>query len=285
MEKRRIDNFMTIKELKIPLNNNTVATVTAYLRPQLYAGQTFPGLIICAGGSFTQLSERETVAGALAYYARGFNVFALHYSLLADYTPLYPQPLYELAATIAYLRKNAAKFKQQPHAIAMLGLSAGGHLVSALAGTWATVKLAEETQLDNEAIRPNAQLLAYPVTDLTSGWPKDFAEVKKITQTPELINTQKLVNQATPPTFIWNSQTDAAVAPSNTLNYVAALAKNKISFEAHTFSSGLHGTVLANELTARPQKGAADIDPHVATWFELSLQWLAQVLPAAKEQD
>ncbi|KRL05675.1 alpha/beta hydrolase [Liquorilactobacillus oeni] len=271
---------MSIKEFKIPLNNNTAVTVTAYLRPKLFEGQLFPGLIICAGGSFKHLSQRENTVAALAYYARGYNVFSLHYSLIGDFTPLYPQPIYELAATLGFLRKNAVKINQNPQALAVLGFSAGGHIVSALAGTWATVRLAEETQLANKMIRPNAQLLAYPVTDLTGGWPKELAEINKISETPELINTQKLVNKTTPPTFIWNSQTDEAVPLSNTLNYVQALVKNKISFEVHTFSSGIHGTVLANELTARPQKGAADIDHHTASWFELSLQWLSQVLPA-----
>ncbi|MFT8669082.1 MAG: alpha/beta hydrolase [Liquorilactobacillus hordei] len=267
---------MSITNLTIPLPNESLVTATAYVLP-VTTPQTsqFPGIILCAGGSFKHLSQRENTLAALAFHSHGFNVYSLNYSLLLPETEsLYPKPLHELASTVAFIRTNAKKLNQDPNAIITLGFSAGGHIVSALAGTWSTVKLASELALSSESIQPNAQILAYPLTDLTSFFTDKSVGINHITAVPELINTQKLVNAKTPPTFIWSSYTDTAVPLSNTLGYINQLAKNKISFESHIFSSGIHGTVLANSLTARPEKGASDINPHVATWVDLAIEWI-----------
>ncbi|MDN7144914.1 alpha/beta hydrolase [Liquorilactobacillus mali] len=266
---------MSIIELTIPLPNENLVTATAYVLPiTTPKNKAFPGIVLCAGGSFKHLSQRENTLAALAFHSRGFNVYSLNYSLLSSETgSLYPAPLHEIASTVAFVRNNAKKLNQDPNAIITLGFSAGGHIVSALAGTWATVKLASELDLSNESIKPNAQILAYPLTDLTSFFTHKSTEINRITTIPELMNTQKLVNTKTPPTFIWNSYTDTAVPLSNTLGYIKQLAKNKIPFESHIFSSGIHGTVLANSLTARPEKGPADINAHVATWVNLAIEW------------
>ncbi|WP_057829794.1 alpha/beta hydrolase fold domain-containing protein [Liquorilactobacillus cacaonum] len=269
---------MSISKIKIPLVNETFVSVTAYTLPLITSqDKNFPGIILCAGGSFMHLSERENTFAALAFQSRGFNVYALNYSLLSTGTlPLYPKPLHELAMTISFIRKNSKKFNQDPNKITIMGFSAGGHIVSALSGTWSTVKLTSELQLKKDDIQPNAQILAYPLTDLTTFFRDDANKIDAITDIPELINTQKLINSKVPPTFIWNSYTDKNVPLNNTLGYINQLAKNKIPFESHIFSSGIHGTVLANSLTARLEKGAADIDNHVAKWVDLSVEWLLQ---------
>lgn len=268
---------MSITELTIPLPNENFVTATAYVLPITTPKKMmFPGIIICAGGSFKHLSQRENTLAALAFHAHGFNVYSLNYSLLStDTEPLYPIPLYELASTIAFIRTNAKKFNQNPDALTTLGFSAGGHIVSALSGTWATVKLTSELNLTSESIRPNAQILAYPLTDLTTFFTNKSTKINHITAIPELINTQRLVNAKTPPTFIWHSYTDTAVPLSNTLGYITQLAKNKVPFESHIFSSGIHGTVLANTLTARPEKGVSDINSRVATWVDLAISWMS----------
>ena len=65
------------------------ADLTAYLRDPMAetASRLRPAVVICPGGGYTRLSEREDQPVAMDYLAAGFQVFSLHYSVAPDVFP------------------------------------------------------------------------------------------------------------------------------------------------------------------------------------------------------
>ena len=67
---------------------------------------------------------------------RGTALFAINYRLAKPGAPTYPQAVHDLRAAIQYVKAKAADLKIDPERVALMGDSAGGHLVAlvALAG-------------------------------------------------------------------------------------------------------------------------------------------------------
>lgn len=118
---------------------------------------TRPLVLICPGGGYEFTFDRKAEAVAVQYIARGF-----HACVLRDPTK-FPQSLYELAWSVAYLRKLAAEYGIKPDKIIVAGFSAGGHLAANLGVFWDKDWLAKETELSAEQMKPNGLLLSYPV--------------------------------------------------------------------------------------------------------------------------
>ena len=87
----------------------------------------------------------------------------------------------------------------------------------------------------------------------------------------DLLDTAVGVTPQTPPTFIFQAVDDPVVLIDNTIEYITALRKNRVRFEAHLFNKGGHGFSLATPELATKERKA---DAHLAHWFELSLEWL-----------
>ncbi len=62
----------------------TDGEVTAYLHtPIMEMGkrrEIFPAVVVCPGGGYRFCSQREDEPAAMAFFARGYQVFVLHYS-------------------------------------------------------------------------------------------------------------------------------------------------------------------------------------------------------------
>ena len=107
------------------------------------------------------------------YFAsRGAVAVSANYRLAtADGTGL-PECLRDCKAAVRYVRAHAGEWGIDPHRIAVLGDSAGGHLAAALGtvGGFDDLPVAGATGLD--AV-PDAMILCNPIVDLTDGdWPK-----------------------------------------------------------------------------------------------------------------
>ena len=90
-------------------------------------------------------------------------------------------------------------------------------------------------------------------------------------QVKELLDTALGVTPDTPPTFIFQAVDDPVVLIDNTIEYITALRKKRVHFEAHLFNKGGHGFSLA---TPEVAMAGREPDSHLAHWFELSLEWL-----------
>ena len=118
---------------------------------------TRPLVLICPGGGYEFTFDRKAEAVAVQYIARAF-----HACVLRDPAE-FPQSLYELSWSVAYLRKLAAEYGIKPDKIIVAGFSASGHLAANLGVFWDKDWLAKETELSAEQMKTNGLLLSYPV--------------------------------------------------------------------------------------------------------------------------
>ena len=239
------------------------AKVKGYLHEDheaLVAHRVRPALIVCPGGGYTHLSAREADPPALEFFAMGYQVFILSYSLS---TPGL-QPQRELAAAVSMVRRRSAEWHIDPEKIAVMGFSAGGHLVASLGALW------NNPRADlPETSRPNALILCYPVItmgELTHEGSRDVITGGS-EELKELLSVENQVTADFPPTFLWHTVDDGCVPVENTMLLARQLQKNHIPFECHLFAHGHHGLANCNVEVESPS-------PECRRWLELSKTWL-----------
>jgi hypothetical protein len=83
------------------------------------------------------------------------------------------------------------------------------------------------------------------------------------------------IDDNAPPLFLFNTREDAMMT-AQSLGLLEKYMQLQLPYEYHCFQMGAHGMALANETTA---DGSSQMyNPHVGTWFDLSIAWLKQVL-------
>ena len=82
-----------------------------------------PAIVICPGGGYEFLSEREAEPVALRFLPEGFNCFVVWYRFAPN---RYPRPQQDVAAAVAWVRAHAEETHTDPNRIAVMGFSAGG---------------------------------------------------------------------------------------------------------------------------------------------------------------
>ena len=237
-----------------------------------------PAVIICPGGGYTHLSEREAEPVALRLLGGGFNAFVLKYRV-APWR--YPAQLYDLASAVHYVRAHADELFTDPGRIAVLGFSAGGHLAGCLGVMWQQEALFRPLGLRPEDVRPNALALCYAV--ITAGPYASRETFECLTGSPdparhEALSLEKLVDEHCPPTFLWHTFEDTCVPVDNSLLMAHALSEHHIPAQMHLFPFGPHGSALCNEQTS------GKVNPHYFLpdcmgWPELMMQFLRKVMP------
>ena len=83
-------------------------------------------VLICPGGGYEFVSEREGEPVALAFLAEGINAFVLNYEVAPAVK--HPQPLLDVSRSMCIIRENAQRWNIDINNIAVCGFSAGGHL-------------------------------------------------------------------------------------------------------------------------------------------------------------
>ncbi|PJM76471.1 alpha/beta hydrolase [Bifidobacterium felsineum] len=242
--------------------------------PEISPDRTRTSILILPGGGYAMTSDREAEPVALRFLAEGFNVFVLRYSVRASH---YPVALIESAEAMSLIRANAEEWHANPHQVAVLGFSAGGHLAANLATVAGDDDLREHGY-DPDEIRPDALMLAYPV--ITSGEYAHRGSFQYLLGSHvhdqsmrDKLSIEKHIDAKTPPVFVWHTMTDSSVPVENTLMLIRACHVAGVSVEAHLFPEGRHGLSLANEETA--YHGSPEhIVPAVQSWPDLATRWL-----------
>ncbi len=231
-----------------------------------------PCVMVCPGGGYEMLSERESDAPAFAFYAKGYHVFVLYYSIKEEAAGM--TPLIEISKSVMLIRRHAEEWGIIPDQIAVCGFSAGGHLAGSLGTLWNHPKLLEKLDTQNGLNRPNAQILCYPV--ISGGIYAHRGSFEQLTggeydeESIAFYSLENHVSGSTPPTFLWHAVDDDIVPVENALMYAAALQRNKVPFECHLYPNGGHGLSMSNVEVNRS-------NGHCATWFPLCAQWLGEL--------
>ncbi|MBP3637690.1 MAG: alpha/beta hydrolase [Clostridia bacterium] len=244
-----------------------------------------PGIVICPGGGYVHLSEREAEPIAMKFLAMGFNCFVLWYRLAPEHR--YPAPQQDVASAVAWVRQHTAETHTGPDQIAVMGFSAGGHCAGSLGVWWPKAELWQPLGLTPEDVRPNAMVLCYPV--ISGGEFAHRGSFESLSGTADLAahtaySLEESVTEQTPPTFLWHTWEDGAVPVQNTLMMASALRAHNVPAEVHIFPKGGHGIALANDLTtsvAYPEQNV----PECVIWPELAGRFLKQLLPGVLPLD
>ncbi len=227
-------------------------------------------VIVCPGGSYATIVEKEADAVALRFQSYGYQAFVLRYSV--GKVP-YPGALIELAEAVKFLRENAEKYDIDIEKIYVCGFSAGGHLAASLAVHWDSVL--EQWGFDRYEIRPNGIILCYPIITTDKRWRESkFIEELCVDENSDFFSylaVEKYVSDNTPPVFLWHNADDRSVSVMNSILFSESLAENRVFFEAHFFPKGGHGLSLADEVVADTEHGINDV---CAGWFDMARRWV-----------
>lgn len=229
-----------------------------------------PTIIICPGGGYGMVSDREGEPVANEYFVAGYNVFVLTYSVGERAKNF--EPLCQLAATMAHVRKHAEEWKILKDKIAVCGFSAGGHLAGSL-GTLYNEEKFLKVWNRNEDIRPNAMVLCYPVITADvhthGGSILNVSGAEEGSEEYRWFGLEKHVDATTPPAFLWHTANDNVVPVENSLFMAQALSVEKVPFELHIMPEGPHGMSTCT-------KEVGSENAYVGRWVEWSIAWLAK---------
>lgn len=154
---------------KIWIDESREVCVDTYLlenSQELHKDIKRPTIVICPGGGYKYLSDREAEPIALKYNAAGFHAVILRYGV--DPHAVMPAPVRDLASTMELLIKKSDELFIDKDNIFVAGFSAGGHLAASLSVFHNDPEVLPEFQDVPINIKPKGVILGYPVLDLKS---------------------------------------------------------------------------------------------------------------------
>ena len=241
-----------------------------------------PAVLICPGGAYSFVSDREGEPVALSFMQNGFNAFVLRYSV-GD-ASAYPGPLEEISAAVWMIRSHAEEWYIDPDQIAICGFSAGGHLCTLLGTQWHTPGLCERLSIPEEGNKPNAMVLCYTTTgeetarNLENGKQEAFepagpfgigAMLNPQTLVPQAV-TVNYIDEKTPPAYIWQAREDF-LDVKESMHFAEKMYEIGVPFELHIFGNGGHGMGLSSPLTNYYMD---KFPANLKEWFPLCVGWL-----------
>jgi acetyl esterase/lipase len=249
-----------------------VPTLTVY-RPSPDIA-TRSAVVVCPGGGYGMLAmDHEGTQVARWLNSLGITACVLKYRLGPRYH--HPAMLDDAGRAIRTVRANAEKWKIDPHKIAILGFSAGGHLASTAGTHFDAGKPEADDPIDRVSSRPDRMILVYPVIALATPYGHKGSLRNLLGENPssdllESLSNERQVTKQTPPTFLAHTNADAGVPAENALLFALALRKSGVPVELHLFERGPHGLGLG--------AGAANFrvpaEPSFKAWPKLCETWL-----------
>ena len=261
------------------------ATLTSYCITSTDELKLSPrrAVVVCPGGGYHFLSDREAEPIVFKFLSAGFNVFLLRYSIKPNAHSY--APLIEAGMAIKYIRENAEKYNTDPNYVFIGGFSAGGHLAASAGTLWNIKPVREALGIESgdapEGInRPTGTILSYPV--ISGGDKAHKGSIKNVSGcdplTDEAIEEFSLelhVDETTSPSFIWHTFTDKTVPVENALLYASALTAHGVPFELHIYPEGPHGLALCNEVTWSQLESR--LATHCEDWINLAIKWALEL--------
>lgn len=233
-----------------------------------------PAILICPGGGYGHLSDREGQPIAMEFLSMGCHAFLLSYSLAPDE---FPYSLLELASAVALIRSHEEDWLVDPEKVIVCGFSAGGHLACSLGALWNREFLYAPLKQEAASIRPDGMILAYPV--ISAGPCGHAGSINNLLGSKSeeeplrrLVSLEYQVGSHTPKAFIWHTFTDPSVPVKNSLLLTEALLEHGVNAELHIYPVGCHGLSLAtSEVSGRDGRY---VEPQCQSWINLVKNWL-----------
>ncbi len=193
-----------------------------------------PLVLICPGGGYGFVCDREAEVMALQFTAMGYHAAVLTYS---TYPVRYPTQILETAQAWKLIRDNSERWNVLPDKTVILGCSAGGHLAASYSLFCGEDFVTQSVGMTSDELRPEGMILCYPV--ITSGefsHRDSFATLLGAdynnllgTEILEKVSLEKQVTENAPPAFIWHTYTDNVVPVENSLLFASALRKHNVN--------------------------------------------------------
>jgi acetyl esterase/lipase len=249
-----------------------VPTLTVWLPPLETA--TGAAVVVCPGGGYAMLAvEHEGKQVAEWLNSLGIAAFVLKYRLGPRYH--HPAMLHDAGRAIRTVRAGASKWGLDPHRIAILGFSAGGHLASTAGTHHDAGKPDAADPIERVSSRPDRLILIYPVIALApphghAGSLRNLLGDNPAKELIDLLSNEHQVSKDTPPTFLAHTNADTGVPAENSLLFALALRKKGVPVELHLFERGQHGLGLGS---GAPQFKIA-AEPSFQAWPKLCETWL-----------
>ena len=230
-----------------------------------------PAILILPGGGYEHISKRESEPVALRFASKGWVPFVLSYSVAPA---RFPVQLREAAWAMRYIRENAGAFEVDPHMVAAMGFSAGGHLCGTLGILFDASEVADIAPAD--ILRPDALGLCYPVA--VSWGQTHAASFDNLTggdkALMERLSLDKLVRPDMSPVFLWSTRDDNSVPCRNSIELAAALDRAGVDFTFHLYRHGKHGLSTADAV-AFPSFDLPPVSRDVPGWVESMIDFFA----------
>jgi len=202
----------------------------------------FPTVIIVHGGAFMRGNKGTYVTPLFPVFNEaGFTWFTINYRLAPK--SRFPAPIEDTEDAIRWVKAHAAEYKVDPKRIALLGESAGGHIVSYIAVTSAKtlglkavvpfyaphdlVHRVEQQGAVNEPLQ--AFLNLSPAVT-----PDSLAALKKASPYDH-------VQKNVPPVLMIHGTADEQVAYDQSVRMLAKLREAGVTAELYTVKDGKHG--------------------------------------------
>lgn len=226
-------------------------------------------VLVIPGGAYDFLSiGNEGVDISQRLNALGYTVYVLVYRLPGEgWANRSDVPLQDAQRGLRMVRAAAAKDGLDPHRVAVLGFSAGGHLAATLETDFAQSVYRPGDAVDRIDARPDAAALIYPVIAAKAPFTHALSAERLLGKNPAAAAVARRspadhVTATTPPTFLLHAMDDGAVVPDNSMTMMAALRRAGRPVEAHFLAEGGHGF------------GVGSPTLPAGHWVEMFDQWL-----------
>jgi alpha-L-fucosidase 2 len=225
----------------------------------------FPAVIIVHGGGWHAGDKRTYVKPLFATLSdAGFAWFSINYRLAPKHP--FPAGVEDVEQAVQWVRSHAAKYRVNPRRIAILGESAGGHLVS-FAGTRsrdvaAVVSLYGVHDFESRARARNK-------VDENVGWflgikSMDEAGLRRMREASPV----NFVRKGMPPFLMIHGTEDQGVPYDQSVEMCKAMKKFGNSCDILTVQGGMHGVENWEK------------DPRFHTYKKPMVEWLRKTLAA-----
>lgn len=212
----------------------------------------FPTCILVHGGGFTRGDKQSYIKPLFEPLAKaGFVWFSINYRLAPGHR--WPACAEDVDAAIRWVKAHATDYKVDPRRIALIGESAGGHLVS-----WAGVNSKDDTKVaavvpfyaPTDLVRHvksrNHELRG--LADLTGKTKLDDALWKEL----EVMSPISHVRPGLPPFLLFHGDADTTVALEQSLAFQSRVKEQGNVCDLITIPGGVHGMGLWDKLNLNP---------------------------------